>query len=195
MAQLARRRADADDDAQRVAERARVDVGAVAADHPVVLEPPQALGHRRRRQADAPAELRQREARVLLQLREQAEVGVVERSDVGDPRDLPLIRRHDAHAYLRIGPVHEPYGAGILCAWRCDRVPPHAYFVVSAVFHYLGPAFAVLLFARVDVLGVAWLRIAVGGARLRALAPAVARARAARRATGACSSPGARCSR
>jgi inner membrane transporter RhtA len=33
-------------------------------------------------------------------------------------------------------------------------------FVVSAVFHYLGPAFAVLLFARVDVLGVAWLRIA-----------------------------------
>ena len=30
----------------------------------------------------------------------------------------------------------------------------------SAVFHYLGPAFAVLLFARVDVLGVAWLRIA-----------------------------------
>jgi inner membrane transporter RhtA len=28
------------------------------------------------------------------------------------------------------------------------------------VFHYLGPAFAVLLFARIDVLGVAWLRIA-----------------------------------
>jgi len=41
-----------------------------------------------------------------------------------------------------------------------QRVPPHAYFVVSAVFHYLGPALAVLLFARVDVLGVAWLRIA-----------------------------------
>jgi inner membrane transporter RhtA len=32
--------------------------------------------------------------------------------------------------------------------------------MVSAVFHYLGPAFAVLLFARVEVLGVAWLRIA-----------------------------------
>ena len=41
-----------------------------------------------------------------------------------------------------------------------DRIPPHLYFVVSAVFHYLGPAFAVLLFARVPVLGVAWLRIA-----------------------------------
>jgi inner membrane transporter RhtA len=32
--------------------------------------------------------------------------------------------------------------------------------MVSGVFHYLGPAFAVLLFSRVDVLGVAWLRIA-----------------------------------
>jgi inner membrane transporter RhtA len=41
-----------------------------------------------------------------------------------------------------------------------NRAPPHLYFVVSAVFHYLGPAFAVLLFVRVDVLGVAWLRIA-----------------------------------
>ena len=40
------------------------------------------------------------------------------------------------------------------------RLPPHVYFVVSAVFHYLGPSFAVLLFARVPVLGVAWLRIA-----------------------------------
>ena len=39
-------------------------------------------------------------------------------------------------------------------------MPPHLYFVTSAVFHYLGPAFAVLLFARIDVLGVAWLRIA-----------------------------------
>lgn len=40
------------------------------------------------------------------------------------------------------------------------RLPPHAFFMVSAVFHYLGPAFAVLLFVRVDALGVAWLRIA-----------------------------------
>jgi inner membrane transporter RhtA len=41
-----------------------------------------------------------------------------------------------------------------------DRVPPQAFFLVSAVFHYLGPSLAVLLFARLDVLGVAWLRIA-----------------------------------
>jgi inner membrane transporter RhtA len=43
---------------------------------------------------------------------------------------------------------------------RVASVPPQAYFLGSAVFHYLGPSFAVLLFARVDVLGVAWLRIA-----------------------------------
>lgn len=39
-------------------------------------------------------------------------------------------------------------------------VPPHAWFIVSAIFHYLGPAFAVLLFPMVGVLGVAWFRIA-----------------------------------
>src|SRR5581483_808232 len=41
-----------------------------------------------------------------------------------------------------------------------DRVPPHAWFGVSAIFHYLGPSFAVLLFPAVGVLGVAWMRIA-----------------------------------
>ena len=35
-----------------------------------------------------------------------------------------------------------------------------SFFSVSAVFHYLGPSLAVLLFARLDVLGVAWLRLA-----------------------------------
>jgi inner membrane transporter RhtA len=40
------------------------------------------------------------------------------------------------------------------------RLPPASYFLTSAVFHYLGPSFAVLLFAHVSVLGVAWLRIA-----------------------------------
>jgi inner membrane transporter RhtA len=45
-----------------------------------------------------------------------------------------------------------------------DRLPPQSLFLVSAVFHYLGPSFAVLLFASVDVLGVAWLRIASAAA-------------------------------
>jgi inner membrane transporter RhtA len=46
--------------------------------------------------------------------------------------------------------------------WRraLATAPPQSFFVGSAIFHYLGPAFAVLLFARVSPLGVAWLRIA-----------------------------------
>ncbi|MEM9163993.1 MAG: EamA family transporter [Cyanobacteria bacterium P01_F01_bin.4] len=45
-----------------------------------------------------------------------------------------------------------------LSAWT-GATPPHLWFIISAIFHYLGPSFAVLLFARVDVLGVAWFRI------------------------------------
>ncbi|WP_425406928.1 EamA family transporter [Hwanghaeella sp.] len=41
-----------------------------------------------------------------------------------------------------------------------EKLPPHVFFAVSAVFHYLGPSFAVLLFPAVGVLGVAWFRIA-----------------------------------
>ncbi|OLB66848.1 MAG: hypothetical protein AUI10_01635 [Actinobacteria bacterium 13_2_20CM_2_72_6] len=45
-----------------------------------------------------------------------------------------------------------------------QRLPPASFFVVSAVFHYFGPALAVLLFARVAPLGVAWLRVAAAAA-------------------------------
>jgi inner membrane transporter RhtA len=45
-------------------------------------------------------------------------------------------------------------------AGTLDRLPPASFFLTSAVFHYLGPSLAVLLFAHVAVLGVAWLRIA-----------------------------------
>lgn len=54
----------------------------------------------------------------------------------------------------------QPESPQVARSFVVDRVPPHAYFLVSAVFHYLGPAFAVLLFAHVEPLGVAWLRIA-----------------------------------
>ena len=50
-----------------------------------------------------------------------------------------------------------PAGAG---GAKKHRLPPHAYFLVSAIFHYLGPALAVLLFADIAPLGVAWLRVA-----------------------------------
>ncbi|MEQ4725377.1 EamA family transporter [Nonomuraea sp. B19D2] len=40
-----------------------------------------------------------------------------------------------------------------------SAAPPWTYLIGSAVFHYLGPAFAVLLFTRLAPLGVAALRI------------------------------------
>jgi inner membrane transporter RhtA len=43
---------------------------------------------------------------------------------------------------------------------RLTQWPPISFFLVSAVFHYLGPALAVILFQQVAPLGVAWLRIA-----------------------------------
>src|ERR1700743_2487555 len=44
------------------------------------------------------------------------------------------------------------------------RLPPTSFFATSAVFHYLGPSLAVLLFVHVQALGVAWLRIAAAAA-------------------------------
>src|SRR5260370_32546675 len=43
---------------------------------------------------------------------------------------------------------------------RLTQWPPISFFLISACFHYLGPAFAVILFQQVAPLGVAWLRIA-----------------------------------
>jgi inner membrane transporter RhtA len=45
-----------------------------------------------------------------------------------------------------------------------NLAPPQAWFAISAVFHYLGPSFAVLLFPSVGVIGVAWMRIAAAAA-------------------------------
>lgn len=74
-----------------------------------------------------------------------------------------------------------------------EAVPPHAWFGVSAVFHYLGPSFAVLLFPAVGVLGVAWLRIAAAALVLapwtrpwRSFARATRRERGLLLALGAC---------
>lgn len=40
-----------------------------------------------------------------------------------------------------------------------QALPATSFFVTSAVFHYLGPSLAVLLFTRIGPLGVAWWRI------------------------------------
>ena len=76
-----------------------------------------------------------------------------------------------------------------------QRTPPHVYFVVSAVFHYLGPAFAVLLFVRVDVLGVAWLRIASAALVFAVWRRPWRSTRASTARRSGCWPPGARCSR
>jgi inner membrane transporter RhtA len=52
-----------------------------------------------------------------------------------------------------------PTAAAGPIARAVGRLPPASFFVTSAVFHYLGPSLAVLLFAHIAVLGVAWLRI------------------------------------
>jgi inner membrane transporter RhtA len=57
-----------------------------------------------------------------------------------------------------VAPFRRPRGTKLV-----EATPPQLFFVGSAIFHYLGPSFAVLLFARVDPLGVAWLRIASAG--------------------------------
>lgn len=54
--------------------------------------------------------------------------------------------------------------SGLTFTRAASTVPPQAWFGVSAVFHYLGPSFAVLLFPSIGVLGVAWLRIASAAA-------------------------------
>lgn len=52
---------------------------------------------------------------------------------------------------------------------RVARLPPTSFFLVSAVFHYLGPSLAVLLFVHISVLGLArmtvsqrWVLLALG---------------------------------
>ncbi|RWM88672.1 MAG: EamA family transporter, partial [Mesorhizobium sp.] len=56
-------------------------------------------------------------------------------------------------------PAAIPALAGPVFGKLATTLPPHVWFGVSAVFHYLGPAFAVLLFPHVGVLGMAWLRV------------------------------------
>src|SRR4029078_3980364 len=156
--ELPRRGTHAHDGAEAVAERAWVDVRAIARDAALVLHALEALGDRRRGQPHAPAELCQAEPGIVLQLGKDLAVRGVEQGAIGGLPHFPLIRSHvgESTAESRWTAGCKPYNTEGVAS---PRWPPHVYFVVSAVFHYLGPSFAVLLFARVEVLGVAWLRI------------------------------------
>jgi hypothetical protein len=86
---------------------------------------------------------------------------------------LPWRSHLDPHSLLREINFSTPVGAPMehdlalprtphrarATARLATQPPAHVYFVTMATFTYLGPSFAVLLFARVDDLGVAWLRI------------------------------------
>lgn len=56
-------------------------------------------------------------------------------------------------------PDPQPSAQSAPDASLAQRIPPEVFFVASALFHYIGPAFAVLLFTRIGPPGVAWLRI------------------------------------
>src|SRR6516165_1164915 len=67
------------------------------------------------------------------------------------PEDKPMAATGtDLRQIAAPGPVARTVG----------RLPPTSFFLTSAVFHYLGPSLAALLFVHVAALGVAWLRIA-----------------------------------
>src|SRR5579862_7653915 len=76
--QLAGGRLDADDRLELVAERSRVDLGSVAGDDAVALEPLDALGDGGRREADPPAKLGERDAPVRRQLPDYSTVGLID---------------------------------------------------------------------------------------------------------------------
>jgi inner membrane transporter RhtA len=65
---------------------------------------------------------------------------------------------------MKEGVIPAAYRVSQTQARKGAGIRPEIFFIGSAVFHYLGPAFAVLLFSQVDVLGVAWLRIASAAA-------------------------------
>src|SRR3954454_5761035 len=75
--ELPRRRPHADHGGQREPERLRVHVRVVRADDAVGLQSLQPLGHGRSRQADATAELCERDARIALELADDPAVGLV----------------------------------------------------------------------------------------------------------------------
>src|SRR5205085_10162246 len=82
--------------AESVADAARVDVGAVAEDHPREVESPDPLRDRRRGEAHAATQLGERHASVGLQLGDETHIGLVEKGAFGKRAVSPYIRSHDA---------------------------------------------------------------------------------------------------
>jgi inner membrane transporter RhtA len=76
--------------------------------------------------------------------------------------DDDMVNDADGRAASRVAaptaPANVEVGAGAV-ALVVSRLPATSFFLTSAVFHYLGPSLAVLLFTRLGPMGVAWWRI------------------------------------
>src|SRR5580704_8140786 len=173
--EFAHRRSNADVSANSQPKRGRVEPHRKSDDDAQIFQALHPVGRALRRQADHPGEIGDRRARIPLERLDQAPVGFIER----DALDSAVIW----HLWLRnldqtiLSPENRSRNLQLGWHYRsmselvrpsqinlADRVPPHAFFMVSALFHYLGPSFAILLFSHVGVLGVAWLRIASAAA-------------------------------
>jgi inner membrane transporter RhtA len=174
LVQLPRRRCYAHDGRDRVAEFGRVDVRVVATDDAGALETLHAVGDRGRREVDTATELCHREPCVGLQLLEDRAINCVEHERKSNPDnsiDSAIWSGNAFRSERQSGPPSSnmkgwlrPMQALGRIRDRAGELPGYSYFVGSAVFHYLGPAFAVLLFTLVPPVGVAWLRIATAAA-------------------------------
>src|SRR3954451_14272530 len=117
LVQLERRRADADHHAQLEPERARVHLGVVGGDQALLLEARKALGPGRLRHPHATTQVGEREPRVLLELVDQTQVGVVEAV-------LPLIHSHGTEDTFDLPYGKAQSGAKLLaCPIASPRMP------------------------------------------------------------------------
>jgi len=85
---------NAEDHAERVAQSGGVELDPVAAHHPYLLQPLQALGDGGRGEADPAAEFREAQPGVVCERGEEALVKVVEQGAVTISTILPSLRRH-----------------------------------------------------------------------------------------------------
>ena len=179
---------------ERVAERARVDVGVVAADHAGLLEP-------RSRSADGGREspTRRPSSARLTAARPPAArraAGGSWRRARCDPKPFVAMHAFDRHCTRDALPRMSAAMPSQPSACADRRVPPHAVLRRQRRLPLPRARRSRCCCSRASTsLGVAWLRIAAAALRLRAVAPAVARAARLDATAAGCSSPGAPCSR
>lgn len=168
LAELSRHRPDPDEHRDRQAERLGIELDDEVPYHAALFEPRQAFADRRRRYAEPAREPGNGHARIGKQKFQQLDV-----AGVGQERMKHIVHFSFESKAIPVRVFRSGMdGERIACEPACMNniratpsrdlsrfVPPQLFFVASAIFHYLGPAGAVLLFAHIAPAGVAWLRI------------------------------------